>query len=240
MQHNVRFVLIETSHPGNIGAAARAMKNMAYDQLYLVRPKYFPHDDATARASGADDLLTRVHVCESLEQALQGCHLIYGASARQRHIPWPLQNPRQCADTIAASDQSTEVAIVFGRERTGLDNQELSLCHKMLYIPCNPDYRSLNLAAAVQVVAYELYMSSQLSRADIAKQRIRERAATYEEMALFYRHLERVITTTQFFDPANPRQLRRRLQRFFNRSEPSSAELNILRGILTSVEKYLS
>ena len=239
MPYDVRFVLVETSHPGNIGAASRAMKTMACDQLYLVRPKYFPHDDATARASGAGDLLARAHVCESLEQALYGCHLVYGASARQRRIAWPLHNPRQCADTIAASDPGTSVAIVFGRERTGLDNWELGLCHKMLYIPCNLDYSSLNLAAAVQVVAYELYMSSQLSRVHIAKKRIRERAATHEEMALFYQHLERVIITTQFFDPDNPRQLRRRLQRFFNRSEPSSIDINILRGILTSVEKYI-
>ena len=240
MQHEVRFVLVETSHPGNIGAAARAMKNMQYDQLYLVNPKFFPHAEATARASGADDVLAQARVCESLEQALRDCNLIFGASARLRTISWPLEDPRQCAGTIAASKTGTLSAIVFGRERVGLTNRELDLCHKMLHIPSNPDYSSLNLAAAVQVVAYELQMSTRSSPTQAIGCEPTERASTLEEMALFYEHLERVITATKFLDPTNPRQLPRRLRRYFNRSEPSNVELNILRGILTSIEQQLS
>lgn len=239
MRHDVRFVLVETSHPGNIGAAARAMKNMQFDQLYLVNPKFFPHADATARASGASDILARAQVCESLEQALRDCNLIFGASARLRTISWPLEDPRQCAGTIAASETGTTSAIVFGRERVGLTNRELELCHRMLHIPSNPDYSSLNLAAAVQVVAYELQMSIRSTATKPTRYEPTDRASTREEMALFYEHLERVIIATKFLDPTNPRQLPRRLRRFFNRSEPSNMELNILRGILTSIEQQL-
>lgn len=238
MQQNVRFVLVETSHPGNIGAAARAMKNMQCSQLYLVRPRFFPHADATARAAGADDILAQAQVCESLEQALQGCHLVYGASARLRSIAWPLETPRQCASAVAANREQSTPAIVFGRERTGLTNEELDLCHKMLHIPCNPDYSSLNIAAALQVVAYELFVANAEPEVQTDHYEPGERAATLEEMTLFYAHLERTITATQFLDPDNPRQLPRRLRRFFNRSKPSNVELNILRGILTSVEKH--
>ncbi len=239
MQHDVRFVLVETSHPGNIGAAARAIKNMRFDQLYLVNPRFYPHADATARASGADDILARARVCESLEQALLGCNLIFGASARLRTISWPLEDPRQCAGSIAASEAGSKSAIVFGRERDGLTNGELDLCHKMLHIPGNPDYSSLNLAAAVQVVAYELQMATRPRPAQSTRYESTERASTHEEMALFYEQLERVIIATEFLDPTNPRQLPRRLRRYFNRSEPSNVELNILRGILTSIEKHI-
>ena len=240
MQCNVRFVMVETSHPGNIGAAARAMKNMQLDQLYLVDPKFFPHADATARASGADDVLAKAVVCDSLEQALRGCTMVYGASARLRTIAWPKENPRQCAETIIEKGSDITAAIVFGRERTGLTNEELDLCNKMLHIPCNPNYSSLNVAAAMQVVAYELQMAALTQESDVVSGHDQgTRASTQEEMLLFYKHLESVIVATEFLDPDNPRQLPRRLRRFFNRSEPSNVELNILRGILTSVEKRL-
>ncbi|MEM7292419.1 MAG: RNA methyltransferase [Pseudomonadota bacterium] len=240
MHRNVRIVLVETSHPGNIGGVARAMKNMGLDTLYLVNPAVFPHAKATARASGADGILKSTVVCSSLAEALQGCTRVYGASARERTIAWPQVSPRACAQAIEADAEDSITAIVFGRERSGLRNDELDQCQAMLHIPCNPDFSSLNLAAAVQVVCYELHVARNEEPVNRREWDSGERASTQDEINAFYEHLDRTLVQTQFLDPDNPRQLRRRLRRLFNRVEPSNVEVNILRGILTSVEKTIS
>jgi tRNA (cytidine32/uridine32-2'-O)-methyltransferase len=230
---NIRIVLVETSHPGNLGAAARAMKTMCLERLYLVRPKRYPHAIATARAAGADDVLARAMVCDSLDEALRGTLLVIGTSARPRSLAWPRLAPRDWAHRIIAEAAAGEVALVFGRERTGLSNTELDRCHYVASIPCNPAYQSLNLAAAVQVMCYELMMSANGS-ADATAARSAEPWAPAEEVELFYRHLEQTLIALEFLNPANPKHLMRRLRRLFNRARLTRNEVNILRGILTA------
>lgn len=231
----LRVVLVETSHPGNIGAAARAMKVMGLSRLYLVRPQRFPCAEATARASGADDLLTRAVVCDSLDEALTGCSMVMGASARLRSLPWPLSDARSAAQrATAAALAGQEVALVFGREHSGLSNEELQRCHYLLHIPANPGYSSLNLAAAVQVVSYELRMAL------LGEEPLVADAGDYasaDELESFYAHLEQTLVAVGFLDPANPRQVMRRLRRLYNRARTERVELNILRGILTETQK---
>lgn len=231
----LRVVLIETSHPGNIGAAARAMKVMGLSRLYLVRPHQFPCAEATARASGADDLLTRAVVCDSLDEALVDCSLVMGASARLRSLPWPLSDARSAALRAAAGAVAgQEVALVFGREHSGLSNEELQRCHYLLHIPANPDFSSLNLAAAVQVVSYELRMAL-LGGEPLAADE--GDYASADELESFYAHLEQTLIAVGFLDPDNPRQVMRRLRRLYNRARTERVELNILRGILTETQK---
>ena len=158
---NIRVVLINTSHPGNIGAAARAMKTMCLKNLVLVDPKQFPHADASARASGADDILATAKVCSSLDEAIGDCSLVLGASARVRRLSWPMLDPRECAHVVMEATLENKIAILFGREHSGLTNEELSRCHYLVNIPSNSEYGSLNLAAAVQIISYELMCSSQ-------------------------------------------------------------------------------
>lgn len=229
-----RIVLVNTSHPGNIGAAARAMKNMGLDELFLVRPQHFPSAEATARASGADDLLSRAKCVVGLDAAVAGASLVIGASARSRTLPVPMVNPRQCAELVMQQPEGALSAILFGHERTGLTNDELDRCHYLVQIPTNPDYPSLNIAAAVQVIAYELRMAARIPAAKTEKS---HRFATADEMELFYRHLESTLIGIDFLDPENPRQLMRRLRRLFGRVRPNENEINILRGILTSIDQ---
>jgi len=234
---HLRVVLVETTHPGNIGAAARAMKNMGLSRLYLVNPARFPHADATARASGADDLLAKAVSCASLDEALTGCGLVFGASARLRTISWPQVDPRQCAGMAAAANGNTEVALVFGREHAGLTNVELEQCHYLVHIPANPAFSSLNLAAAVQILAYEMRLSLDTEAAPPVKlDRPDTTLATADELAGLYRHLEQTMIDIGFLDPARPRQLMRRLRRLFNRAHLDRMELNILRGILKAAQ----
>ncbi len=229
---SVRIVLVNTSHPGNIGAAARAMKNMGLSDLALVDPQDFPSAEATARASGADDLLAAASVSASLEEALRDCTLVIGASARNRTLPVPMLDPRASAALALEQPADSRVALVFGRERTGLTNDELDRCHYLVRIPANPAYPSLNIAAAVQVIAYELRMAADST---LPRQESRHRFATAEEMERFYRHLEETLLAIEFLDADNPRQLMRRLRRLFARARPNQNEVNILRGILTAV-----
>ena len=249
IQQQVRVVLVDTSHSGNIGATARAMKNMGLQRLYLVNPKMFPHADATARASGADDVLAQATVCATLDEALAGCTLAVGASARLRNLHVPLLDPRQCAEqllTEVTNDANTECAIVFGREHSGLTNDELGRCHHLVHIPSNPEYSSLNLAAAVQVVSYELRMASIAAAESLtanskpvadASLEVAEPLAPAEDMARFYEHLEQTLVDIEFLDPKNPRIMMQRLRRLFNRVRPNVTEMNILRGILTAAQK---
>jgi len=251
LRQQVRIVLVDTSHSGNIGAAARAMKNMGLRRLYLVKPHRFPHADATARASGADDLLAQATICVDLDEALAGCTLVVGASARLRNLTVPLLDPRQCAEQtlgeLVAGD-GQQVAIIFGREHSGLTNDELGRCHHLVHIPSDPEYSSLNLAAAVQVVSYELRMATNvLSGKDVNAEKEQEITETNaidqeplapaDDMARFYDHLQETLVTIGFLDANNPRIMMRRLRRLFNRARPSVTEMNILRGILTAAQR---
>lgn len=236
--NRLRVVLVHTSHPGNIGAAARAMKNMCLTRLVLVKPKLFPHVDATARASGAADLLAKVQVSDSLDQAVHDCALVIGASARLRAIPWPMLDPRQCAaklGEVLKAHSENQVALVLGREAAGLTNEELEHCNYLVHIPANSEYNSLNLAAAVQVLAYELYMQAYDGNT-IHEDEPEFPPATADEMEALYDHLQQALEDINFLDPNNPRQLMRRLRRLFNRVELDKMELNILRGILSAAQ----
>jgi len=234
---SLRVVLVEPSHPGNIGAAARAMKTMGLSNLWLVSPKRFPDAEATARASGADDLLYRARVVESYGQALDGCGLVVGASARRRTVSWPQLDPRHCARQVVAAASKLPVALVFGREHSGLTNAELERCHYLVQIPANPAYSSLNLAAAVQILAYEIRMAVVTSGGAEVDRPERLELATTGEMQGVMGHLEQVLSEIGFLNPAQPRQLMRRLRRLFNRAQLDKTEVNILRGILTAVQR---
>jgi TrmH family RNA methyltransferase len=229
----VRVVLVDTSHPGNIGAAARAMKTMCLERLVLVRPAAHPSAEASARASGAADILHRARVCGMLEEAIAGCGYVVGASARQRSLPWPLLAPRACAERVVAEAGSGDVAILFGNEQSGLSNEELKHCHALVQIPTNPGYGSLNLAMAVQVLAYEVMVAA-CGEAGLPAAR-EAPLARAEDLDYFFAHLERALAQSGFLNPANPRHLMQRLRRLFNRAELDENELNILRGILTAL-----
>ena len=233
MLGTMRIVLVETSHPGNIGAAARAMKTMCLDSLTLVNPAEFPHSDASARASGAVDILEKARVTATLDEALTGCVLVAGTSARRRGIGPPELSPQECAMRLTSAAAGQDVALVFGRERTGLTNEELGRCHVLVNIPANPEYASLNLAAAVQVLGYELMLARAAVPAAIESD---TPLATADEMERLYEHLETAALETGFLDPANPKHLMRRLRRLFNRAQPDQNEVNILRGLLAALQ----
>ncbi len=236
---NLRIVLVGTTHPGNIGASARAMKTMGIENLVLVNPMNFPHADATARATGADDVLVRARVADTLADAIDDCRLVIGASARLRRISVPELDPRACAARVAEVTLEAQVALVFGREQSGLSNEEMDRCHFLVRIPTNPNYRSLNLAAAVQVLAYEMRTAREHASVIETPGPKVPLLAPVAEMERFYRHLEQVLCETGFLNSANPRHLMRRLRRLFNRAVPDQNEVNILRGILTSVQRSI-
>lgn len=230
----IRIVLVGTTHPGNIGAVARAMKNMGLTDLALVAPRYFPHADATARASGAEDLLETAFVTDNLADALRDCRFVAGASARARTIDWPSLAPRECAERMVAESGDGDVAAVFGPEKSGLTNEDLDRCQALLSIPADPAFSSLNLAMAVQILCYELRLARTGSTVTPPEREVP--LATGDDLERFYVHLERVLTASSFLDPDNPRFLMRRLRRLFARAEPDQNEINILRGILASLE----
>ena len=234
----IRVVLVGTTHPGNIGSAARAMKTMGLQDLALVGPRHFPHDDAMAMSSGADDLLGRVRVFDSLPTAIADCSLAIGASARLRSTAVPPRPPRAIAEDLPAmlaADDDARVAFVFGREKSGLTNAELDHCRWLLHVPTNPDYMSLNLAMAVQVVAYELRLAFTGGLVEAAEPA--SPPATQAAVENLFTHLEQTLIDIEFLDPDNPRLLMRRLRRLLHRAEPDADEVNILRGILTAVQK---
>jgi len=237
----VHVVLVGTTHPGNIGAAARAMKTMGLRRLVLVAPEHFPHAEATARASGADDLLAGAEVAVSLGQALAPCAWVVATSARARHIPWPELEVRAFAAEAIARAREAPVAVVFGREHSGLSNAELDRCHALLRLPTDPAFASLNLAAAVQVVAWELRMAAATGRAAPSHAPAAPGAAhvpvTQQDLDGFHAHLEQVLIEVGYLDPRAPKLLRRRLRRMFHRMAPERSELNILRGILSAVQR---
>lgn len=237
---NIRIVLVNSSHPGNIGGAARAMKNMGLSRLYLVEPRKFPHPEADWRAASAGDLLDSAVVTSSLAEAIADCQFVVGTSARARRIPWPLLDPRQCAARIAGLSAREQVAILFGREDRGLTNEELKLCNLHLHVPTSDDYGSLNLAMAVQIVCYELRMLSVQAALPRSEDDDWDTPfSTRENMERFYTHLEQTLVDIEFLDPAAPRQLMSRLRRLYGRVRLDEMELNILRGILTETQKWV-
>ena len=239
----IRIVLIQTSHPGNIGSSARAMKTMGLSHLHLVRPVQYPCAEATAMASGADDLLVRAPVHTELDEALTGCRLVMGTSARQRSLRWPQLSPREAAAQMVEAAGQGPVALLFGREQSGLTNEELDRCQSLITIPASEDYSSLNLAAAVQVLSYELRVAAldagleTAPAAPVETLAADELPASAEALEGFFAHLERALISLDFLDPDNPRLLMRRLRRLYGRAVPTVAELNILRGILTAAQK---
>jgi len=235
MLNNIRLILVNTSHPGNIGSAARAIKTMGLGNLYLVTPKLYPHDKAVEMASGATDILDQAIVTDSLEAAIHGCTLVAGTSTRERTVAWPQFTPKQFAEKAKMEAAQGTIAIVFGQEQSGLTNAELQRCQVCIQIPANPNYSSLNLAAAVQVISYELYCAS---LTEVNSYELREDPlASAEEMERFYIHLRQVLAEIDFLKGKPSPKLMARLRRLFNRARPDVREMNILRGILTGVQE---
>lgn len=240
MPNSIRIVLVETSHPGNIGAVARAMKNMSLDELVLVNPRQFPHAEAIARASGAEDVLQRARVATDLASALQGCGLVLATTSRERDQNFRVTDARAAARRAVEQAEVSPVAIMFGSERTGLTNEELRHAHALLCIPANPAYPSLNIAMAVQVVAYET-MCARLEQAQQSPRSITRPAvplASPEELERLYAHLAEVLEEIDFRDRTQSgTHLMRRIRRLLQRAEPDQNEVHILRGMLTAVQQ---
>ncbi|NWO56382.1 RNA methyltransferase [Chromohalobacter israelensis] len=244
MLDKLRIVLIGTSHPGNIGGTARAMHNMGLADLALVAPRCEVYgSESHARASGADALVSNARVHATLEEAVSDCTFVVGASARVRHLPWPMLTPRALGERLPreCAPENARAALVFGREDSGMTNGELQRCHAHVHIPTNPDFSSLNLAAAVQVLAYECRLAFLGSDTEDTETPFGVEwdnpPATHDDLERFFEHLERTLIDIDFHDPDNPRQLMARLRRLFLRTHIDSMEMNILRGILGAVNK---
>lgn len=227
--------MVHTTHPGNIGAVARVMKNMCLSRLYLVKPKLFPHEEATARSSGATDILEQAVVCETLDEAIADCALVVGTSARERSVEWPVHTPRESAELMRDASADRQVALLMGRESSGLTNDELNRCQYLVHIPANAEYSSLNVAMAVQVLAYEMLVAFRSATSSTAG--TPPASLTAEEMERFYAHLEQALRDTGFTrNPQQTTKLMSRLRRFFFRANPDAEEMNILRGILSAAQ----
>jgi TrmH family RNA methyltransferase len=235
MSFGIRFVLVEPSHPGNIGATARAMKNMGSSDLVLVRPKSFPHSEAIARASGADDVLGRARVVETVNEAIEGCGFIAATTSRGREHNFRVLNVRDAAPRLLAESARSPAAVLFGAERTGLTNDELDKAHMLIRIPGNPEYLSLNVAMAVQIVAYEIFVAQ--GAVEIPPRIGAMPLATPDQMEKLYQHLAQVMEEVEFRDRTQSgTNLMERIRRFLQRAELDQNEANILRGFLTSVQ----
>lgn len=236
--NNIRIVLIETSHPGNIGSAARAMKTMGVSDLCLVSPKQFPDSKAHVMASGADSILEAATVVDTLQEALQDCTVVVGTSARfQRQVQWPQLTARECGEFAAQESETGKVAIVFGRESSGLTNDELQLCQYLVHIPVNPDFSSLNVASAVQVLSYEVAQGMQaFAQQPQVVKRVQDELVSADDMEGFYGHLEQALIDTRYLNPEKPKLLMRRLRSIYGRLHLTHSELNILRGILSACQ----
>lgn len=237
MLHNIRIVLVETSHAGNMGSTARAMKTMGLSNLYLVNPLIKPDAQAIALAAGARDVIENAILVDHMDDAIKDCSLVVGTSARLRTLSWPTLQPRECGVQALQASQHTPVALVFGRERVGLTNEELQRCNYQAIIPTNPYYRSLNLAMAVQILTYELrvaYLNHQYTK-DMPQEKLSYPLA--DDLERFYQHLEQTLQCTGFVRQAQKGQVMNRLRRLFTRARPEERELSILRGMLKSIEK---
>jgi TrmH family RNA methyltransferase len=227
----VRVVLVDPSHPGNIGSVARAMKNMALDDLVLVRPRSFPHADSVALAAGADDILARARVAGTVAEAIEDCGFVAGSTSRPRSYHWEFTTPRDAAARVVALPGENRAALLFGSERYGLGNEDLDHCNVLIRIPANPDYCSLNLAMSVQLLAYEIFMAREQPQSRV---QLEMPLASSGDMERFYAHLQTVLGEIEFQDRTG--HLMERLRRLFNRAQLDGNELNILRGILSAVQ----
>ncbi|MCG7498591.1 tRNA (cytosine(32)/uridine(32)-2'-O)-methyltransferase TrmJ [Vibrio sp. Of7-15] len=236
MLDNIRVVLVGTTHSGNIGSAARAMKVMGLSNMVLVAPECEVDGKTIAMAAGASDIAVNARIVETLDEAIEDCGLVVGSSARSRTLEWPMLEPRECGVKSVEAAESHPVALIFGRERIGLTNEELQKCHYHVCIPANPEYSSLNLAMAVQTICYEARVAWLDSKAYKGEKKEAEYPLN-KELEMFYEHLERVLHHTNFIVKAHPGQVMNKLRRMFNRARPESQELNILRGVLASIEK---
>jgi len=234
MGHQIRIVLVETSHPGNIGAAARAMKNMGLEELVLVNPALFPSAEATARASAAVDLLERARVVADIPAAIGDCRLVLATSARPRSARWRVFDPAEAARQLEEVRGEGPVAVLFGNERNGLSNEQLGHCHALLNIPANPDYESLNLAQAVQVITWEIRRAQGVEPRRLAAE---APPATPAQLAHLSRHLEATLQRLGFEEPRNVSNLVQRMERLLARAYPDEKEVQILRGILTAIDQ---
>ncbi|CAM4377510.1 MAG: tRNA (cytidine/uridine/adenosine-2'-O-)-methyltransferase TrmJ [Legionellaceae bacterium] len=239
MLNNIAIILIDTSHPGNIGAAARAMKNMGIHDLRLVNPVTLQWEEAIARSAGAEDILNQAKIYEEMNLAIADCSLVIGTSARSRSFHWPLLSIHEDAEKILHQAKTTKVAIVFGRESSGLTNEELQRCQYHLTIPVTEIYSSLNLAAAVQIICYELYKTNITLTPDSESLPIKA-IASHNELEKLYQHLEKSCIEVKFLNPHKPGLLMARFRKLFNRCELTKVELNILRGFLSAILKRKS
>lgn len=236
MKDNIRIVLVNPSHPGNIGATARAMKTMELQHLCLVNPKDFPHATATAMAAGADDILSNATICSNLTTALTKTKIIIGTSARPRALQLPTLNPRQAAELITTESKTNNIAILFGRENNGLTNEELDLCNYHLYVPTNPKFSSLNIAAAVQLICYEIKMAQTITDRPFSPS---TELATMDDVQNFYQHLQQTLIDIDFLKLANQHSPMAKLKLIFNRALLEKSEVSMLRGILTTINAAL-
>ncbi|WP_292991480.1 tRNA (cytosine(32)/uridine(32)-2'-O)-methyltransferase TrmJ [Pantoea sp.] len=239
MLQNIRIVLVETSHTGNMGSVARAMKTMGLTNLYLVNPLVKPDSQAISLAAGASDVIGEAKIVDSLDEAIAGCSLVVGTSARSRSLPWPMLDARECGVKSVEEGQQAPVALVFGRERVGLTNEELQKCHYHVAIQANPQYSSLNLAMAVQIIAYEVRMAwlQSQEQASPAPKYDESPYPLVDDLERFYQHMEKMMLNSGFIREANPGQVMSKLRRLYTRARPERDELNILRGMLSSFEK---
>lgn len=237
MLENVRIVLVNTSDCRNMGSAARAMKTMGLSELVLVDPIEMPNGQAQALAAGATDVLANAKVVSTLEEAIEDCGLVVGTSARSRTLPWPMLEPRSCGEKLISEVSKYPVALVFGRESSGLTNEELQLCHFHVQIPANPEYSSLNLAMAVQTLSYEVRMAFLAAQEQEFAKQEEEEYPVVEETERMFDHFETALKATGFIVPSHPGLVMTKLRRFINRARPDTKEVKMWRGILSSVEK---
>ena len=237
MLDSIRIVMLRTWHPGNIGSALRAMKTMGLTRLILVDPNQWPHADAKTMAAGAADMLDKVEVVSSLEEAIEGCNLVVGTSARSRSFPWPMLTSRQCGEKLVDEAREGDVALVFGQETSGMTNEELQQCHFHVSIDANPEYPVLNVASAVQILCYEIRQASLPASQNDGEH---EESLPYpdtRQMEQFYEQLELALGDINFIIRQHPGKIMTRLRRFFNRARPEQEEMNILRGVLSRIRQ---
>ena len=241
IQQNISFILVGTTHPGNIGAAARAMKNMGIHQMRLVSPKELPHEKAFFRAKAATDVLEKAEVHKSLNDAISEAKLVIGTSARNRKVPWPIVSPREAAEEVVSFSKTSEgkTAVIFGREDRGLTNEELGLCNLHVHIPSSDEYPSLNLSQAIQIIAYEIRLKALSHEGKLEKQEWDVPLAENAEIERLIEHFDELMQDVEFYETDNPRQLLTRVRRFFKRSKLDHMEANIFRGVFAAIQKKL-
>ena len=235
--NSIKVVLVGTTHPGNIGATARAMKNMGIVNMALVEPKEFPSDIATYRSKAAKDVLENAEVFDTLKVAISDCELVIGTSARERKVPWPILNPKDASQEVSRGSLNNKVAVVFGREDRGLTNEELGLCNIHVHIPTDPEYSSLNLSQAVQIMVYEIRSAILENEGNDGNWDVE--FADNDQTERLISHMDELMQEVDFYEIDNPRKLLLRVRRFFKRSRLDVMEVNIFRGLFAAIQKKL-